>query len=40
MSKNFPLILEGYYTFGETFGDTKARQIDLAVWAAKPPKVE
>lgn len=35
MSKSYPTILNGYYLFGEKFADSRIRQIDQAVWAAK-----
>lgn len=38
MSKNFPSVLNGFYYFGEKFGDSRIRQIDQAVWTAAAEK--
>lgn len=38
MSKSFPSVLNGFYWFGEKFGDSRIRQIDQAVWAAADKK--
>lgn len=40
MSKSFPSVLNGFYYFGEKFGDSRIRQIDQAVWAAKAKEAD
>lgn len=38
MSKSYPSVLNGFYWFGEKFGESRIRQIDQAVWKAAEKK--
>lgn len=40
MSDSFPSVLNGFYYFGEKFGQSRIRHIDQAVWAAANKKTE
>jgi hypothetical protein len=35
VKQKFPSILEGYYQIGESIGDIKTREYDIACWSSK-----
>lgn len=40
MHDNLPLILEGFYKVGETFGSSRTREVDFTVWQKELDKKE